>query len=462
MEKSSVHYHHSAIQHYLKGDLLKAKFDCELVAAHIPKHASTIGLLATIEKALGNFDQAEKLFKESLEIDSSQADILCNYAGLLILKEEFQSSVQLLNKAIIIAPKIADYYERLGYALWRMCKYEYALKSSLKAIELNPELIAAHQNLGVILQAQGQLDQALEATLKVIELKPDHANAHINLGGILKQQGKLDQALEATQKAINIKPKQAVSHMNLGVILQEKGQLDQAMSATLKAIELNPDNSCAYINLAEILKRHEQLENANLAIERAMQIGIVGDESATGVLSYYETTNQLESLAKAMEVIESQYVTISIAIQIFKARLLFRNKQYKNSLEAIAKISSRAVRIAGSGSTRYPAPDILAGNGFRRIAIEAKSISASRKYFSHEDLEQLLAFSQTFGCESWLAIKFSAAPWVFFNPEDLIETRTAFVATVELAERCGLSVEELLEVEGGTCFDKNESSVCSE
>ncbi len=105
-----------------------------------------------------------------------------------------------------------------------------------------------------------------------------------------------------------------------------------------------------------------------------------------------------------------------------------------------------AVRIAGSGSSRYPCPDVLAGNGFRRIAIEAKLISASRKYFTPEDLEQLQIFARTFGCEAWIAVKFPDIPWAFFNPEDLGETNTAYVATKELAERKGLSVEELLEV----------------
>ena len=110
------------------------------------------------------------------------------------------------------------------------------------------------------------------------------------------------------------------------------------------------------------------------------------------------------------------------------------------------KFAWSAVRIAGSGSTRNPAPDVLACNGFRRIAIEAKLIAATRKYFSYQDVEQLQAFSKTFGCESWLAVKFPNKEWAFFNPEDLIETKTAFVATVDLADRCGLSIEELLEV----------------
>tara|TARA_Y100000310_G_C20678637_1_gene814546 strand:+ start:2407 stop:2868 length:462 start_codon:yes stop_codon:yes gene_type:complete len=110
------------------------------------------------------------------------------------------------------------------------------------------------------------------------------------------------------------------------------------------------------------------------------------------------------------------------------------------------KLGWSAVRIAGSGSSRYPCPDVLAGNGFRRIAIEAKLTSSKRKYFIPEDLDQLYAFSRTFGCEAWIAIKFPDTAWAFFNPEDLEETPTGFVASVELVELKGLSMEELLEI----------------
>ena len=119
-----------------------------------------------------------------------------------------------------------------------------------------------------------------------------------------------------------------------------------------------------------------------------------------------------------------------------------------------------AVRIAGSGSSKYPCPDVLAGNGFRRIAIEAKLISASRKYFTPEDLEQLAVFASTFGCEAWIAVKFPDTPWAFFNPEDLQETATAYVATKELAERKGLLIEELLEVDS-LVETKDVSEPCS-
>ena len=48
-----------------------------------------------------------------------------------------------------------------------------------------------------------------------------------------------------------------------------------------------------------------------------------------------------------------------------------------------------ALRAAGSGSTTLPAPDILAGNGKRYLAIECKSTKDNRKYFPKEEIDQL-------------------------------------------------------------------------
>ncbi len=111
------------------------------------------------------------------------------------------------------------------------------------------------------------------------------------------------------------------------------------------------------------------------------------------------------------------------------------------------------IRVAGSGSTRYPAPDVLAGNGHRRIAIEAKVCSGTRKYFSAEDIEQLMVFAVNFGCEFWLAVKFSRSEWAFFHPEDLKSTKTAFVASVELKDRIGMTLNELV---GGVVEEVND------
>ena len=47
------------------------------------------------------------------------------------------------------------------------------------------------------------------------------------------------------------------------------------------------------------------------------------------------------------------------------------------------------LRIAGSGSIKYPSPDLLVGNSLRRLAVECKTTKDSKKYFekNHESGE---------------------------------------------------------------------------
>jgi len=102
------------------------------------------------------------------------------------------------------------------------------------------------------------------------------------------------------------------------------------------------------------------------------------------------------------------------------------------------------IRTAGSGSSKYPAPDILAGNAIRRLAIECKVIGTTNKYFDQAEIDQLQFFARTFGAESWIGIKFPKEKWYFLMLEDLDKTPTNWVISVELAKRKGLTFEEVI------------------
>ena len=103
------------------------------------------------------------------------------------------------------------------------------------------------------------------------------------------------------------------------------------------------------------------------------------------------------------------------------------------------------IRTAGSGSQRYPAPDVLAGNALRKIAIECKLTTEKKKYFTQEDIDQLRIFSTTFGAESWVGVRFKGLPWYFLTLEDLENTGKSWAVSIELAQRRGLLFEELVE-----------------
>jgi len=353
--ESTVDYLHSAIQHYQQGNLLEAKQACKVAATREPQNALTIGLLATIEKGLGNLEEAERLFSKSLLIEPRQPDILNNYAGLLIDKGEFKAASILSDKAIRIAPFSAAYYSRMGYALWKAGKHDKALQASTKAIELDPDLVDAYENLGGIHQEQGRLDQALEVTLKAIDLKPDHAGAHMNLGGILKEQGQLDKALEATLKAIELKPDHAGAHMNLGGILKEQGQLDKALEATLKAIELKADHADFHTMLGTIAEAKGDLDKGKDRFNRSLEInphqGWAYFETSRYLVSTEEATSLLNLIGKVHETTLSPKEIISLAFA--KSNCYHKLNEFLNSTKHLSNANKIKIRLKPSKKDDY-------------------------------------------------------------------------------------------------------------
>lgn len=103
-----------------------------------------------------------------------------------------------------------------------------------------------------------------------------------------------------------------------------------------------------------------------------------------------------------------------------------------------------AIRVAGSGSMKYPNPDVLAGNRLRKIAVECKVTGDERKYLSKDDIAQLKEFCGRFGAEPWIGVKLNKKEWHFLTLEDLEKTEKGYVISSDIAARKGLLFGELI------------------
>ncbi|MCX6710021.1 MAG: Holliday junction resolvase Hjc [Candidatus Woesearchaeota archaeon] len=104
-----------------------------------------------------------------------------------------------------------------------------------------------------------------------------------------------------------------------------------------------------------------------------------------------------------------------------------------------------AIRVAGSGSARFPNPDVLAGNKKRHVAVECKTVHDIKKYLNSADVGQIREFSDKFGAEPWIGIRFDSDEWYFLSLEDLEGTSEGnFVVSLQLAKKKGLLFSELI------------------
>ncbi|MBD3318580.1 Holliday junction resolvase [Candidatus Woesearchaeota archaeon] len=103
-----------------------------------------------------------------------------------------------------------------------------------------------------------------------------------------------------------------------------------------------------------------------------------------------------------------------------------------------------AIRAAGSGSMRYPSPDIIAATATKKLLIECKVRRAGRIYLSKEEVLALREFADLFGGIAYVAFKLDRGEWRFVRMPDLEATGTQYVIHDETPST---SFEELVELD---------------
>jgi Holliday junction resolvase len=113
------------------------------------------------------------------------------------------------------------------------------------------------------------------------------------------------------------------------------------------------------------------------------------------------------------------------------------------------------MRAPASGSaTERELPDVLAGDGDRFYAIEAKSSGGDPIYLSGEEVEALVFFAQNFGAKARIAVRFDREDWYFFHPGDLYTTDGGnYRVKKETALADGVDFEEFVGVSTKTTLD---------
>jgi len=129
-----------------------------------------------------------------------------------------------------------------------------------------------------------------------------------------------------------------------------------------------------------------------------------------------------------------------------------RERELVNELDAAGFAVMRAP--ASGSATERDLPDVLAGDGDRFFAIEAKSSAGDPIYLSGEEVESLIYFARNFGAKARIAVRFDREDWYFFHPGDLhvtdggnyrVKKETALADGEDLDELVGHSTQTRLD-----------------
>jgi tetratricopeptide (TPR) repeat protein len=230
----------------------------------------------------GRLEEAEALFRQTLQREPENFDALHLLGAVLVQKGDHQLAIDLLSDAIKIRPTNAAVHFILGNAMLELSRYEDALVSYGEALKLEPHYADALVNRGNALLLLARREEALASYNRALDLQPDNALAWINRAKVhldlnrpeealtscervfqlgindveafyiygtaqrfLKRD---DVALDSFDRALRIDPNHLDALNSRGLVLSTIGRTDEALACYQRAIQLDPQFIYAHIN----------------------------------------------------------------------------------------------------------------------------------------------------------------------------------------------------------------------
>ena len=165
-------------------------------------------------EAQGQFDDAARLYRAAVALDSTSADAHMNLGNALNTSGRVADAVAAYERAIALDPKHASAHYNLGLVLLE--RLDPRAEAMFKdAVRLRDAFPLAWVALGLSMENRGDVTGAVASYRKAIELQPDFAGAYGNLGSALQQMGEHDAAIDATRRARDLDADCAGAHDHL-------------------------------------------------------------------------------------------------------------------------------------------------------------------------------------------------------------------------------------------------------
>ncbi|PKU26002.1 tetratricopeptide repeat protein [Telmatospirillum siberiense] len=220
----------------------------------------------------GKLAEAESLYRSILSQDSRHAGCHYNLGLISLQKNDADSAVGQISRALELDPTNAEARINLGSALQSTGRLNEALTAFQSALDLRPDDARVHFNLGVTLNLLHRPSDAIACWQAALSLAPAQENAYANLALCLTSLARLPEAVTAFVRATALQPDDAEIRYNCGLALQKLGKLDDAQASILAALDRDPRHARAHGALGAIHLERGRPQEAEACCRAALAI----------------------------------------------------------------------------------------------------------------------------------------------------------------------------------------------
>ena len=267
--------------------------------------AEALRHLAMISSQASDYDEAERMYREALELydpalhQASRASVLGELGMIEFMHSRYLAALDYARRSLTAHSAVNNNYGRaveqlrLGIIMQHLGDLPRALEYLLQSYEFlrrdkSPKALGGClNNLALVYKDLGQYDAALDYFRKCLRISIEDGNrrgqAHVysNLGVLYHLLGDDDKALEYVEKTLDLARdigdlrQQAIALMNHGTILFERGRYTAAVPdfeeclQIAEKIDLGHSQADALIGLARCHIQSGRLDPASELIERS-------------------------------------------------------------------------------------------------------------------------------------------------------------------------------------------------
>lgn len=234
---------------------------------------------------------------QQLQNTPEDIDLLFQRASVYYEKDEYESSIQDLQKAMSIDSLQPKIYHLLADNYLDYYRSREALDMMEKVVRLFPDRIPSLLKLSEMQMILNQYENSVFTVNEILRLSPQNNEAYFMLGMNFRAMGDVDRAINSFQTAVENDPEMIDAWLILGELHEKKGSKD-AIKFYNNAVNVAPDKPEALHSKAFYLQNNEDIPGA---LEIYKEIIIKNPNYADAYLNSGILYMEIDSLDRAFE-----------------------------------------------------------------------------------------------------------------------------------------------------------------
>lgn len=214
-----------------QGDARQAETLCRAALAALPHHLGGLHLMALLELAAGQREQALTRLDLALRLAPDEARLHATAAEALAALGRAADGLAHWDRAVSLAPADAQLQLGRGAALHRAGQYELAMAAFARVTELAPSDASAWSNLAETCRRLDRLEAAVAHGRRAVQLAPRDRATRYNLALALSDAGELGEAERQLRELLSEQPADAEAEFELSELLLRQGRWPEGWRA---------------------------------------------------------------------------------------------------------------------------------------------------------------------------------------------------------------------------------------